>query len=409
MPVEHIHVSKIKMIASYINCDVETGIYKVAPEDNPIINNQRWAINVDEPGAFSVSLFQDISRYRYDVNRIMSPYYNDEFIHGKELLETLFQNKVPITSSFCNTTSLLDAYKKISDIERCSKSYYEITNILMNSRSATRSIHYFMAKAIISVLKKKNNPNASENDDLFKVLANRKYSPKYEFGGYYDDSSSDDDCSQVEEDSYYSDNELDAYFSVCGVGYVTIEIGKLRTLTNNIEDSADRAGLLVLDYLTHPSQRGYLRSMYFLIGEYYRKRPELFSSSLDILQLFPQLYAEMKGAIVSITDTYRTKWYFPFQLRKSLLNHTVSATSDSHSNSLLVKYASLRNSSFENINLVCVTYRKEDTSNSISEEYNPYFLLINEQMLNLDVSNPLKYEPREESFSFSEYKNSYME
>ena len=120
--------------------------------------------------------------------------------------------------------------------------------------------------------------------------------------------------------------------------------------------------------------------MYFLIGEYYRKRPQLFSSSLDILQLFPQLYAEMKGAIVSITDTYRTNWYCPFELRKSLLNHTVSATSNSYSTSLLVKYASLRNSSFQNINMVCVTYRKEDTHSSNWKEFNPYFLLINEQM-----------------------------
>lgn len=371
--------------------------YTRLESDENVVMGNNWRLETDRDEDFAKRLFDDFSRCRYDIKRLNSPFYNPSFVPARKLLDQMMFRQSP-ENLLTQEKGLLEVFLAMSKKENRDSTYYETVDVMKCRRENVRSIHYFMARAVIGVLKiARDEENFTDYDCIWSVLRDKNIQVKnLAVPGNAEEKKLNLFTNVAGVIDLMSWEEIDDYIESKSEGLCRLQVSECSRRANGIDYTIMIQNIELEDYLVMPENRDFLVSMYYLVGEFYSKRPDLFSAVTDNLQLFPQLLAEMKGCMVSVTDMNTTDWYCPFSMRRTMLNCAEGAlASDVRQCMLTMNYSQLRMSAMGCVNLVVAAYEyakniPDDCVYSCGEYRDYYLMEVNETSFNLHEKDALE-------------------
>ena len=307
-------------LPSELEHKVKQPLQRAVAEENPLFETS-WDLPVDETNWMSPLMTVDAIHINQDFSAFQKVFSNTN--PNCKRAKTFIDSYIKMGTGEVDTKSFFEAYKSIAYIERQLNAknrenvLVDLGNVLKEEYEFTHRIHRFMAVAVSYLINQYNHDvkagRAGKFDatNIFDVLCYEKKA--------WGDSPREVDARQAP----LCEEVLFVQMMKKNKVAWLLPISKLKRMSVEIFNKEN--GLIWQRLMAH-EYRYFLLSMYRYSVVYYKYQPRLFTDTMENMCLFWQLYAEMKGKIVTLSDIGLTKWFAPFEFDVPLTSYLSKKT-----------------------------------------------------------------------------------
>lgn len=301
-------------------------LQRLPATENPLLDCD-WDLPVDDKnwmspllGLDTIHLNQDFSAY-HKVTGSDNPHSRPAKLFMKHyILETPEKTE----HFFTTYKSILDLDLDDHTVNKRKHIPTEFEDVHTKLYYTVNRIHRFMARAVSYLVSQHHHDivkkiGAEDATNLFQVL---RYEKKSEIvNGVLDVNKRDQPLTDMQ--------LLNTLLDAKEKKFTKYSFSELEKKTKEIYAETQKPGRGNVEQLLLAQQnRQYLYEMYRYSSVYYKYQPNLFLNTMENMPMFWQLYAEMNGKVVTVTDHGITKWFAPFRFDVALVNYLSKHTNE---------------------------------------------------------------------------------